>query len=151
LPTITQQDVRAYAHCRNARCPGYAQQEIAAVREESSQTFGENGGDGVFTHMPERSVVEYRFADPEDVPCPVCSAPREVTGDPRPQYQPLSGHDPLGLLQVPRFDAGKQAERVEHIETGQESELELEARIRRQLLAERLEAKLRAEIEAEGE
>ena len=146
MPTITTQDVQAFAHCRSARCPGYQQQEVPAVREESSQTFGENGGDGVFTHMTERSMVEYQFADQEDVPCPVCSAPREVTGDPRPQYQPLSGHDPLGLLAVPRFDAGKQAERAARVGVS-ESDEEIEARITQKIREEQIEARLRAEMD----
>jgi hypothetical protein len=33
-----------------------------------------------------------------------------VTGEPRPSYQPLSGHDPLGLLQFGGFDAGMQVQ-----------------------------------------
>lgn len=97
MPTVTETPVKGYAHCRNARCPGYQQQEVDAVREEKSFTFGDGGGDGVFTHMVERSMVAFLFADPGEASCPSCGEAREVTGDPRPSYQPLSGHDPMFL------------------------------------------------------
>jgi hypothetical protein len=143
MPTITEAPVRAYCHCRDARCPGYQQQEIDAVREEASYTFGENGGDGVFTHMVESSRVEYRAADEADVACPVCSADREVTGTPRPQYVNESGFDPMGLLSVPKFDA-----HPDSVPAGVRGETddEIEARLRAKLREEAIEARLRAEL-----
>lgn len=140
MPTVVATEVKGFAHCRDARCPGYQQQEVDAVREESSQTFGENGGDGPFLHMIERSSVEFRFKDSDDVPCPVCSQPREVSETPRPQYQPLSGHDPMGLLSVAPFDPGKVPEVVESDEA-------VEARVRQRLKEEQIEARLRKEME----
>lgn len=104
MPIITEEPTRAFAHCRNARCPGYAQEEIDAIKEETAFTFGDLGGDGVFTHMTERSTVGFRFADPDDGPCPGCHEVREVTGTPRPAYQPLSGKDPMGLLHAQPFN-----------------------------------------------
>lgn len=98
--------MKGYAHCRDTRCPGNQQQEVDAVRQEMSFTFGDGGGDGVWKNLVERSTIEFRFADESDAGCPVCKRPREVTGTPRPQYQPLSGFDPMGLLSVPKFDAG---------------------------------------------
>lgn len=145
MPTVTATPVKAYAHCRDARCPGYNQQEVDAVREEASYTFGELGGDGVFTHMQERSSVEWKFADVEDAPCPVCSELREVTGSHRPSYQPLSGHDPLGLLSAPKFDAAAAAVPAE---IRGESDGEIEARLRVKLKEEAIEARLRAELES---
>ena len=99
-----QEEVVGYAHCRDARCPGYNQVEVPAVKEERFETFGDNGGDGVFMHMVERSHVTFKPANEEDIPCPACHQPREVTGDPRPQYQSLSGHDPMGLIHNAPFD-----------------------------------------------
>lgn len=98
MPSVTETPVKGYAHCRNARCGGYQQQEVDAVREEKAYTFGDGGGDGVFTHMIERSMVSFLFADPGEAPCPSCGEPREVSGEPRPSYQPLSGHDPMFLV-----------------------------------------------------
>jgi hypothetical protein len=143
MPTFAQETVKAYCHCRDARCPGYHQEEVDAVREEASYTFGENGGDGVFTHMIESSRVEYRFADDQDAPCPVCRTPREVTGEPRPQYVNESGHDPMGLLSVPKFDAKAEVPAGVRGETDEE----IEARLRAKLREEAIEARLRAELD----
>ncbi len=105
MPSVTETPQRAWAHCRDARCPGYNQEEIDAVHEETSFTFGEGGGDGIFAGMEERSMVEFKAVDPEDVPCPACGVAREVTGQARPSYRNESGHDPLGLLGGPKFNA----------------------------------------------
>lgn len=145
MPLVIEAPVRGYAHCRDARCPGYAQEEVDAVREESSFTFGELGGDGVFTHLIERSTIVYRLADDEQRACPVCSQPREVTGSHRPQYQPLSGHDPMGLLTVPKFDAGKQHEMPPGLRG--ETDEEMEARLRREIAEERMRDRIRKEME----
>lgn len=104
MPTVTDTSQVVWAHCRNARCPGYTQEEIQGFREEHVQTFGENGGDGIFMPMTERSMVSFRAESQEDVPCHACGQPRDVTGEPRPAYQPISGHDPLGLIGGLAFD-----------------------------------------------
>ena len=143
MPTVTVAPVRAYAHCRDARCPGYQQQAVEAVREEVMYTFGENGGDGVFTHMVESSRVEYKFADESDAACPVCSTPREVTGDPRPQYVNESGQDPMGLLALPKHDT---AASFSPFSPAGESDDEIELRLRQKLREEQIEARLRAEM-----
>lgn len=137
MPTVTETPVKGYAHCRNARCPGYQQEEIDAVREEKSFTFGDGGGDGVFTHMIERSMVAFLFANPEDAPCPSCREPREVSGDPRPSYQPLSGHDPMGLLQFGGFDPSMV------VPPGEDKTAELEAKLAQ--MQEQMAALLKAQ------
>lgn len=104
MPTVTETPVKGYAFCRNARCSGYQEEEVDALREETAYTYGDNGGDGVFVGMVERSMVTFRFADPERAPCRSCKQPREVSGSPRPSYQPLSGHNPMGLLEFGGFD-----------------------------------------------
>lgn len=149
MPTFTAVPVFAYAHCRDARCPGYQQEQVDAVREEMAYTFGENGGDGVFTHMVESSRVEFRATDEADVACPVCGEPREVTGDPRPQYVNESGFDPMGLLSLPKFDPKKQhgdASSVPAHVRGETDE-EMEARLRQEIREEQMRARLREEMQ----
>jgi hypothetical protein len=142
MPTITGVPVRAYAHCRDARCPGYQQEEVDAVREETAFTFGEGDrlGAGVLQNTVEKSLVEYRFADPDAAPCRVCGVPREVTGDPRKQYVNESGFDPMGLLSMPKFDEQAPASVVG------ESDEEMEARLRREILEEQMRERLRGEM-----
>lgn len=94
---VTPEQVKAYAHCRNAMCPGYGQQQVDAVRTTVAYTYGDNGAD-MFKSMVERSVQTIDFASPDDVPCPHCGQARDVTDQERPSYQPLSGHDPMGLV-----------------------------------------------------
>lgn len=97
MPQVTEAPVKAYAHCIDPLCPGYHQEEIDAQRVETGWTVGENGGDGAFAMLIERSVVDYRFENEADRTCPVCAKDRNVTGEPRKQYQALSGHDPMYL------------------------------------------------------
>jgi hypothetical protein len=96
--------------------------------------------------MEERSTVEYRFANQEDAPCPGCGVDRECTGEPRPQYEGLSGYDQMGLLSVAKFDAQKQAHTAAVAGTSMETDEEIEARMRAKLREEAIEAKLRAEM-----
>lgn len=149
MPTITATPVKAYAHCRNPLCVGYEQVEVDGLREVMAYTYAEMGGDDIFANFTQNSVVEYKFADAGQAPCPGCGAPREVAGDPRPSYQRLSGHDPNGLLNLPKFDAAKQNAVVAHVASGAESDAEMEVRLRQQLKEEAMMAKLRAEIGGE--
>lgn len=111
MPTITEQPVKAYAHCRNPRCSGYQQQEVDALVVETSYTgrdLGDNSGHP-FASVVERSVITYRFAGEqaeaeEASKCPGCGVGREVTGRPRPGYRNVSGHDPHYLVGGPKFD-----------------------------------------------
>lgn len=147
MPTITPVPVFAYAHCRDARCPGYQQEQVDAIREETSYTFGENGGDGVFTHMIESSRVEYRFTDTKDSPCPVCGVPREITGTPRPQYVNESGFDPMGLLSLPKFQSDSDAGASVPGHLRGETDEEMEARLRQEIREEQMRARLREEMQ----
>lgn len=143
MPTMTGSPVVAYAHCRDARCPGYQQEQVDAVREETSYTFGDGDrlGAGVLQNTVERSHVEYRLADPEQSACRVCGVPREVTGEPRKAYVNESGFDPMGLLSVPKFDA----ESVPASVRG-ESDEEMEDRLRREIREEQMRERLREEM-----
>lgn len=92
---VTEATVKAFAHCRHPLCPGYGQEEVDAVRTETAYGFKDNGGD-----LPgiERSMVMLVFADDDARACRNCGRDRELTGDARPSYQPLSGFDPMGLI-----------------------------------------------------
>lgn len=143
MPTITGVPVTAYAHCRDARCPGYQQEPVDAIRDETAYTFGDGDrlGAGVLQNTVERSNVEYRFADPDRAPCPVCSVPREITGDARKQYVNESGFDPMGLLSVPKFDGQSIPSSVRG-----ESDEEMEDRLRREIREEQMRERLRQEM-----
>jgi hypothetical protein len=104
MPTQTVTPVRGFAHCVVPRCPGTYESEVDAVKVTTSWTFIERGGD-----IPgeENSQDAARFADETDATCEHCGGHREVSLSPRPQYQPLSGHDPMGLLGMPQYDPNK--------------------------------------------
>jgi hypothetical protein len=144
MPTITGTPVKAFAHCRDARCPGYQQEEIDAVREETSFTFGDGDrlGAGVLQNTVEKSHVEYRAASAGDAPCRVCGVPREVTGERRKQYVNESGFDPMGLLSMPKFD---EAAAPPAAVLG-ESDAEMEDRLRREIREEQMRERLRQEM-----
>jgi hypothetical protein len=133
MPTVQATPQQVFLHCRNALCAGYNQEEVEGFREETVQTFGENGGDGIFTAMVERSMVAFRAADDVEVTCPGCKQAREVAGESRPQYQAMSGHDPLGLVGGAPFNPNL-------VNTDQDAEMaELKAQVA--LLAKALEGK----------
>lgn len=106
MPHVVVEMVKAYAHCPNARCSGYLQEQVDAERVDTNYLYTDNGGDlpGV-----ERSTVQFRWPDGADAGCPGCGATRELSGSARPSYQPLSGHDPNGLINgsVAKFDPAK--------------------------------------------
>lgn len=97
MPRVTEQPVRAFAHCVNPRCPGYAQAEVDALERTTAFTYAERGGD-----MPgvETSTVNLAFADESDCACPHCGANRDLSDKPRVRYQNLSGHAQDGLLHM---------------------------------------------------
>lgn len=104
MPHVVTEKVQAYAHCPNARCVGYLQEEVPAERVETNYLYTDNGGDlpGV-----ERSNSHFRWPDGVDVSCPGCGGLRELSASPRPSYQPLSGYDPMGLLGAAKFNPAK--------------------------------------------
>jgi hypothetical protein len=129
MPTQTVTPVRGYAHCVVPRCPGTYEQEVDALKVTTSWSFIERGGD-----IPgeENSQDAARFADEADAVCEHCDGHREVSLSPRPQYQPLSGHDPMGLLGMPQYDPNKvnapndqQAAEIEALRTQLEEQRKL--------------------------
>jgi hypothetical protein len=107
MPTQTVAQVEAYAHCTQPRCPGYREEAVRGVRTEDAYTYAERGGD-----LPgiESSFVYLTFANEEEIPCPHCGRPRDISPTSRPQYANLSGFAQDGLLDVEPFDAAKQVE-----------------------------------------
>lgn len=105
MATLTTTTVRAWAHCRDPRCPGVEQEPVDATRHLTEWSFVDNGG-----NLPgvERSTDLFVFADASQAPCPHCGLDREVSAQQRPNLPPLSGHRQDGLLYVKQFDAGKQ-------------------------------------------
>lgn len=136
MPTVTVENRKLFAHCRNPMCPGYKQSEVDGLVQETGWRFDENGGDipGI-----ERSFVSLNFADQDDAPCGSCGDRRELSLDSRPSYEPLSGFDPMGLLREPKFDPN-------HVNTVEDAKVaELEAKNKA------LEAKLDAILEKLGD
>lgn len=132
MPTVTENTTRAFAHCPSVRCPGSNQMEVDAVEVTTGFTVGDLGGDQntAFTHLIERSMVSYRFANDDDVACPACGRPRELTGQARPSYDNLSGFDPNGLVGGAKFDPSFVSTPDEQMKA------ELKAELRKELLAE---------------
>jgi hypothetical protein len=98
--------IQAYAHCHNPLCVGYGQESVDAVKITTSKTGADFGADGPAARLVETSWDEIVLpleaeqspqADPART-CGHCGQPREVTTQERPSYDPLSGFDPMGLV-----------------------------------------------------
>lgn len=103
-PRITETTVDAWAHCNDARCPGYGQQPVTGVHVLVEHSVASRGGDGIFASVIENSHEYLRFEDPDEIHCEHCSRTREITRQVRPTYQKLSGFPQDGLLHSPDFD-----------------------------------------------
>jgi len=126
MRTVSTEEITAYAHCMqfldefgavsqpgpqgetmtDQQCPGYAQQEVAAIRETVAHLYGEAGseygGQGASAHAVSTSTSRLCWADPEQAPCPFCGVPRELSEQQRPRYPRLTGQPQDQLL---RFKA----------------------------------------------
>jgi hypothetical protein len=99
MPTVTQESIEAYASCNDARCAGYRQQPVRAVRTLTEFSYVDLGGDvpGI-----ERSTELLRFEDPDEAVCPVCEGSRLVADQVRPIYPNVSGVAQDALLHTSR-------------------------------------------------
>lgn len=97
MPRTTDTPIDAYAHCADSTCPGNAQQPVKAIRHDVAFSYMDLGGD-----MPgiERTTSALRVAHDKDATCKTCGGPRELSTDPRPVYNNLSGHPQDGLLKI---------------------------------------------------
>lgn len=114
MPTVmSRNEVQAFAHCTNIFCPGHDQVPVTAIRQELGYTYLENGGDLPFV---EKSTVSLEFANPDDVQCPSCERVRELSDQPRVDYENLSGHDPRGLVGIKYRSDGSEREDGEYLQ-----------------------------------
>lgn len=94
---VTPVKTKAYAHCLQAMCPGYAQEELDVIKTTVEYQYSDNGAD-MFKAMVERLTIMLDFENAEDRACRHCGGARELSETPRPTYQALSGYDPMGLI-----------------------------------------------------
>lgn len=102
MSTTTETPISALAHCSAPRCAGHAQEPVPGIRRTVSHTYADLNGtaEGSVPGI-ERSSEYILFADHEaDAACPHCGTVRQITDQRRPNYEPLSGHDPMGLLSL---------------------------------------------------
>src|SRR5436190_20928695 len=103
---ISESEVPAYAACLRWNCEGHEQHEVTARKTLVEHSFISRGGD-----LPgiENSYEYLDFTDDKDRTCKVCGRSNGLSEQVRPEYQGLSGHDPLGLVNgtVAKFDPNK--------------------------------------------
>lgn len=102
---VTENLVRAFAHCPDPRCPGNAQEPVDGVLHHTEVLYTDTDPNGI--PGVEKSYNSVTFADEEAAPCPHCETYREITQQERPHYENRSGQDPKELIR--RQDAGDQA------------------------------------------
>lgn len=95
MPVVDRREVQGYASCTDPRCPGYQQEEVTVTREEVQFLREEVGGD-----IPGVDHSTIRADDFSVTPCPHCDKPRIASLEERPVYAPISGQDPLALLDL---------------------------------------------------
>jgi len=103
-PNTIETNVTGWAHCGDARCPGYGQKPAEGIRTIVEHTIGSRGGDGIFVNIVENTNEYLRFSDSADIACPDCGKDREISLQERPVYPVITGFPQLGLLQTPQFD-----------------------------------------------
>jgi len=106
LPTVLETTVTGFASCWDPKCPGYEQEVVDVVRREVLYMREEYGGDipGI-----DRSTIA--ALDQSVEPCGTCGGPRIASLTERPEYAPISGQDPLALLDI------NQQKRVREVQT----------------------------------
>lgn len=92
MPLVTEREIPGFVACRDPRCPGYTQRQGTVTERTQAFPYRELGGD-----LPgnEREAVD--IVHPDD-PCPECGGPQTFSVEPRPEYAPISGQDPLALI-----------------------------------------------------
>jgi hypothetical protein len=101
MPQVTEKPRQVFLHCPNPVCPGMVQETVDGFEVETAFLFTDNGGDLPFVERStSRGMVPAEF----DTACRHCGANREISLTPRPNYQPLSGADPMGLVGAPQYD-----------------------------------------------
>lgn len=125
MPTPIETTVRGYASCYDPRCPGYEQETTDVLRREVLFMREEFGGD-----VPGIDHSTVCAVDESVGPCPHCGGPRIASLEERPEYPPLSGQDPLAILDM---DKQKQINQVTMASAQQSAEVsELKALVYQQ-------------------
>lgn len=99
MPTVTETPVAGYASCPDALCPGYEQEVVGVLQRVASYSFQENGGDA-WAGEERSTIAAVRTIEPGEADCPHCGKQRIVALEERPEYAPISGQDPLHLLNM---------------------------------------------------
>jgi hypothetical protein len=145
---VLETRVDGYVSCHDPRCPGYEQKPVQVIRETVQLTYRENGArDGVVLDAVERESVYIRQTDQT---CEYCGGPVILSDQERPEYDRISGQDPLALL-----DTNFQQRKVSDVEKAglvRDKELaELRAREaerdRRDAERDRMFAEMQAELQ----
>lgn len=98
MPTVTEITVDGFISCVDPRCPGYEQKPVPVTRQNVAFTYGDNGGDGsIPLGAVEREAVHVVQTDE---PCEHCGKPTIRSDQERPEHAPVSGQDPLALLNL---------------------------------------------------
>lgn len=94
MPVVTETEVQGWISCRDPRCAGHKERETTVTVRKQEFPYRELGGD-----LPgnEREAIDVVH---KDEPCPVCDGPQVTSDQPRPEYAPISGQDPLALLNL---------------------------------------------------
>jgi hypothetical protein len=95
MPTPIETTVAGYASCYDPRCPGYEQEKVDVLRREVLFMREEFGGD-----VPGVDHSTISAVDESVGPCPHCGGPRIASLAERPEYPPISGQDPLAILNL---------------------------------------------------
>jgi len=98
MPTVTEITVDGFISCVDPRCPGYEQKPVPVTRQNVAFSYGDNGGDGsIPLGATEREAVHVVQADET---CEHCGKPTITSDRERPEHAPVSGQDPLALLNL---------------------------------------------------
>ena len=118
MPAVTETTVDAYAACHDGRCAGYKQEAVQGIVTLTEFSYVDLGGDvpGI-----ERSTTLIRFADDNDVPCPVCGEERFISDQVRPIYPNVSGRPQDALLHI--NDSNERVRDVELQDARREAEM----------------------------
>jgi hypothetical protein len=95
MPQVMETVVQGYASCPDPLCPGYQQEQVDVTRREALYMREEMGGD-----IPGIDHSTIQAVDQSVEPCAHCGKDRIASLDERPDYPPISGQDPLALLNL---------------------------------------------------
>lgn len=113
MPTIIDTAATLFVFCPEGACPGYRTEKRDGISREVARTAFEEAGPGTinggviatshFQHfVPSGETDPDGNPIPDELPCPHCQRPRQVSPTDRPVYQRMSGQRQDRLLQMRR-------------------------------------------------